>query len=199
MFNDFFVSYTINHCDVNMFNDFFVSYTLNHYSSLFNSSLQMHSIFHQFDPHVKWLGCQANESEIPLLHEFNDTANENGSSIEVSIPCRKVDWLLFIIWFFCVLLNYSFLFEIIRRKGAYFMWQWLVHEKNFSFCILWWMRIGRFELHRIYVPLPYLIVLFLRLITFRCFSRHDFSKKFQIICMRFRCALLVILCNYSFS
>jgi hypothetical protein len=28
---------------------------------------------------------QANESEIPLLHEFNGAAKENGTSIEVSL------------------------------------------------------------------------------------------------------------------
>lgn len=28
---------------------------------------------------------QANESEIPLLHEFNGVAKENGSSVEVSL------------------------------------------------------------------------------------------------------------------
>ena len=32
-----------------------------------------------------WSMAQANESEIPLLHEFNGVAKENGSSVEVSL------------------------------------------------------------------------------------------------------------------
>ena len=32
-----------------------------------------------------WSMTQANESEIPLLNEFNGVAKENGTSVEVSL------------------------------------------------------------------------------------------------------------------
>lgn len=61
---------------------------------------------------------QVNESEIPLLHEFNGVAKENGTSIEV---CTKY-FNIFVTHKFCiVVLNDSTLNH--RRRDACYMLQ----------------------------------------------------------------------------
>lgn len=48
---------------------------------LLGIELFVYTIFYLSGTNV---GAQANEAEIPLLHEYNGTLNENGNSFEVS-------------------------------------------------------------------------------------------------------------------
>lgn len=82
---------------------------------------------------------QVNECEIPLLHEFNGTAKENGTSIEVCSTCSTfLSYMIFVVLYSSILSHLNR-----RRKDACYMLQWLVLEQNFSFFMFWQIPIGR--------------------------------------------------------
>lgn len=82
---------------------------------------------------------QVNECEIPLLHEFNGTAKENVTSIEVCSTCSTFgSYMTFVVIYSSILSHLNH-----RRKGACYMLQWLVLEQNFSFFMFRQIPIGR--------------------------------------------------------
>lgn len=85
---------------------------------------------------------QANESEIPLLHEFNGVVEDSGTTLEVSM---YFSWINF--WYSTThVLEFFFLSNMFRRSVGCCMLQWRVLGRNCSFCMLLWIQTGRLGL-----------------------------------------------------
>lgn len=136
---------------------------------------------------------QANESEIPLLHEFNGSAKDNGNTIEVSLFLHGK-------LFFCCFLQISSLWcstdysrcKISGRAASFLCGNDSCSKETFHYiCCHGFKLAGLTLINYFYWFLNLCLLLSSNLSSFRCFIHHVFSKRYRIIFGRFRCILLV--------